>query len=673
GLGGACGACGREKRLGIQPKLRLNRPGDRYEQEADRVAEQVMAMPEPKLQRRTDEEDEEDELLRTKPLVQRRATGGGAAGEAPASVRQALRAPGQPLDSVTRSFMESRFRQEFGRVRVHTDALAAESAAALNAAAYTAGEDVVFGRDQFAPGTAGGRRLLAHELAHVVQQGAAKPAASPTWPAIAGIAGPQNGVMVQRSYGAAQDEEGSRWANPAPGVIIGGEAARRPREEEETAPPAVESGPGEELPEIQRQDGGAPAAPARPSLTVTPSAALTRGGNLTAAVSFSPTAGERMSVTSWEYITPSHGTVSRPTSDVDFQTQWAGTMALGGRLRLRWHYLPADTVVETLERPISVNDRTGAPWASAVTDNAEAARAGQPSPPRQFNQLGIHNANVTNPAPTRSTISGGPNHAFAFVSSLTAGSYTSSPQLHPDVTNAASAFRRFHRDASVLFKVSPAGAKTRIPVSDYSNLNEGPPLTWDVPDWEAFYKRHGIFTVQATAGATTRTVAHANWGLASNAHDATLQITDEAAVRTQLGIGPADAFSISVVVNFSWQGNTLMPSADIPGGVRSHEFAHAMHSHRANFHKMMRALDPQRVIERTVSTPSNTVDFAAKLSDLQTEILEPNHEIVDEAKSRREEEFAATAGQTMAGINTSPDTGAFLGNVWDIPGNAPMT
>ncbi|MGB9632210.1 MAG: DUF4157 domain-containing protein [Chloroflexaceae bacterium] len=89
----------------------------------------------------------------------------------PPIVHEVLRSPGQPLDAETRAFMEPRFGHDFSRVRVHTDARAAESARAVNALAYTVGRDVVFGAGQYAPGASAGRRLLAHELAHVVQQG----------------------------------------------------------------------------------------------------------------------------------------------------------------------------------------------------------------------------------------------------------------------------------------------------------------------------------------------------------------------------------------------------------------------------------------------------------------------------------------------------------------------
>lgn len=79
-------------------------------------------------------------------------------------------AGGQPLDTATRAFMEPRFGQDFSQVRVHTDEQATRSAQAVNALAYTVGRDVVFGQGLYHPETSEGRRLLAHELTHVVQQ-----------------------------------------------------------------------------------------------------------------------------------------------------------------------------------------------------------------------------------------------------------------------------------------------------------------------------------------------------------------------------------------------------------------------------------------------------------------------------------------------------------------------
>ncbi|MEK6300589.1 MAG: DUF4157 domain-containing protein [Acidobacteriota bacterium] len=103
--------------------------------------------------------------------LQRKAANSKAASEAPSIVHEVLRSLGQPLDAATRAFMEPRFGHDFSGVRVHTNKRAAESARAINALAYTVGRDVVFGPGQYQPHSSEGSRLMAHELAHVVQQG----------------------------------------------------------------------------------------------------------------------------------------------------------------------------------------------------------------------------------------------------------------------------------------------------------------------------------------------------------------------------------------------------------------------------------------------------------------------------------------------------------------------
>jgi len=161
----------------IQTKLAISKPGDEYEQEADRISEQVIRMPEPQLQRacacggacpkcQTEQPGQKQERLQTK-RVQAGDTGQITA---PAIVREVLAAPGQPLDSATRGFMEPRFGQDFSKLRVHTDARAAESAKAIGAHAYTVGSHIVFGAGRYEPLSSFGGALLAHELAHVVQQ-----------------------------------------------------------------------------------------------------------------------------------------------------------------------------------------------------------------------------------------------------------------------------------------------------------------------------------------------------------------------------------------------------------------------------------------------------------------------------------------------------------------------
>jgi hypothetical protein len=90
---------------------------------------------------------------------------------APPIVHDVLETSGRPLDSVTRESMEPRFGRNFGDVRIHTDAKAAESATAVNARAYTVGQDIVFGHGQYSPGSSEGQKTIAHELTHTVQQG----------------------------------------------------------------------------------------------------------------------------------------------------------------------------------------------------------------------------------------------------------------------------------------------------------------------------------------------------------------------------------------------------------------------------------------------------------------------------------------------------------------------
>ncbi len=171
---GECAECHRNKRLGVgrsplQPKLRIGRADDPLEREADRVAEQVMRMPEPKRYQQPDKEKEE--RLQITHLVQRRVTSSETGlEEAPPIVHDVLRSPGRQLEPPTRQFMESRFGYDFSRVRIHADEKAAAAAQAVNARAFTMGRHVVFGPNEYAPGSQEGQRLLAHELAHSIQQ-----------------------------------------------------------------------------------------------------------------------------------------------------------------------------------------------------------------------------------------------------------------------------------------------------------------------------------------------------------------------------------------------------------------------------------------------------------------------------------------------------------------------
>src|SRR5207342_1802706 len=130
-----------------QAKLQVNQPKDPYEQEADRVADQMMAAP-------------AREGISAVPARIQRLAGDrtGHLGAAPASVDRVLAAPGSPLDPAIQHDMEQRFGHDFSRVRVHTDTSAAESVRAVSARAYTVGGDIVFDRGQYAPETSAGKR-----------------------------------------------------------------------------------------------------------------------------------------------------------------------------------------------------------------------------------------------------------------------------------------------------------------------------------------------------------------------------------------------------------------------------------------------------------------------------------------------------------------------------------
>jgi Domain of unknown function (DUF4157) len=160
----------------VQPKLRIGPVDDPLEREADQAAVAVMAGDRvPTLssasilpQRKSVEEDGQT-------LQRKQAGPAPAPAEAPAIVLDVLRSPGEPLDAATRAYFEPRFGRDFGEVRVHRDALAAKSARGLGAAAYTAGNKIVFSDHFYAPSTFIGRRLIAHELTHVLQQHKAAP------------------------------------------------------------------------------------------------------------------------------------------------------------------------------------------------------------------------------------------------------------------------------------------------------------------------------------------------------------------------------------------------------------------------------------------------------------------------------------------------------------------
>ena len=143
----------------LQKKLSIGASNDPLEDEADRVADQVLAAP-------------ANPAVGGAPTRIQRVTGQATEGTdtAPGSVDRVLASSGRPMEPALRQDMEQRFGHDFSRVRVHAGGAAEQSAREVNANAYTVGHNVVFGTGRFAPGTNEGRRLLAHELTHVVQQ-----------------------------------------------------------------------------------------------------------------------------------------------------------------------------------------------------------------------------------------------------------------------------------------------------------------------------------------------------------------------------------------------------------------------------------------------------------------------------------------------------------------------
>ncbi|MCA9483463.1 MAG: DUF4157 domain-containing protein [Nitrospina sp.] len=143
----------------VQAKLKVGSANDSFEQEADRMAEAVTSGAAPG---------------RATPaaisIQRKRSSAIGDAPAAPAGVERVAAAPGQPLSTEARAYFEPRFGRDFSGVRVHTDSGAAEATNAINAEAFTTGNNIAFAQGNYAPETEPGRKLLAHELTHVVQQ-----------------------------------------------------------------------------------------------------------------------------------------------------------------------------------------------------------------------------------------------------------------------------------------------------------------------------------------------------------------------------------------------------------------------------------------------------------------------------------------------------------------------
>ncbi len=149
---------------GIQTKLTIGEPGDRYEREADQTAAQVMRMPDPHV-------EDPLEAETGAPQIQQRGNGGDTNSIAHLQSRLNHQSgKGAPLPKTVKSFMEPRFGHDFSQVRVHTDSSAVQMNKDLGAQAFTHGNDIYFNQGKYSPGSSGGQELLAHELTHTIQQ-----------------------------------------------------------------------------------------------------------------------------------------------------------------------------------------------------------------------------------------------------------------------------------------------------------------------------------------------------------------------------------------------------------------------------------------------------------------------------------------------------------------------
>ena len=185
--------------LGVQTKLTVGAPGDQYEQEADRVASDIVAQinslqaQQPVQREAMPEEDEELQMkpmmahslqreampeegdeLQMKPMVQRNTVGSGDASAGLESAINSARGGGQALDEGLQRSMGQAMGTDFSGVRVHTDTQADQLNQSIQARAFTTGQDVFFRQGAYQPESRGGQELIAHELTHVIQQNGRK-------------------------------------------------------------------------------------------------------------------------------------------------------------------------------------------------------------------------------------------------------------------------------------------------------------------------------------------------------------------------------------------------------------------------------------------------------------------------------------------------------------------
>jgi len=202
----------------IQTKLEISHPGDIYEQEAEKIANNIMQKPNDKSleydsSSETIENRDDNECLK----ISKSSASNDI--EIPEDFLHEMKNAAQDgisLDKETRTFMESRFGYDFSQIRIHTDEKASRSASNLGSIAYTNGIDIFFGSGQYRPQTREGKRLIAHELAHTIQQDiktVRKKRAS---------GGPYYGYSSARNQSTISRQSATTPPTPAPIVEVAG-------------------------------------------------------------------------------------------------------------------------------------------------------------------------------------------------------------------------------------------------------------------------------------------------------------------------------------------------------------------------------------------------------------------------------------------------------------------
>lgn len=171
--GGGCPSC-----QANSGSLKISQPNDPAEIEADQIADKVMRMADNEaapaantlyspntINRKCDTCKDEEETAQRKTLP----SGSGIPSQSPAHVKGAINSDGRPLDRKTRGYFEPRFGFDLSQILIHTGGTAAESTKAIDARAYTLGNNIIFGSGEYKPGSESGKHLLAHELSHVSQ------------------------------------------------------------------------------------------------------------------------------------------------------------------------------------------------------------------------------------------------------------------------------------------------------------------------------------------------------------------------------------------------------------------------------------------------------------------------------------------------------------------------